>query len=36
VQTPSDGNTYIKISDVPASEVLVLTNHPDADAGGLM
>jgi glycosidase len=35
VQRTEDGTTYVEVSDLPPSEVLVLTNHPEREAGGL-
>jgi hypothetical protein len=35
VQRTEDGTTYVGVSDLPPSEVLVLTNHPEREAGGL-
>jgi hypothetical protein len=31
-----DGKAYVQIRNVPASEVLVLTNHPAADEGAIL
>jgi len=35
VQRTADGMAYVELWDVPSSEIVVLTNHPDPDEGGL-
>jgi hypothetical protein len=32
----ADGKAYVKIRDVPPSEVLVLTNHPEKGEGSIL
>jgi glycosidase len=35
VRRAADGTAYVELDEVPPSEVLVLTNHPAAEEGGL-
>jgi hypothetical protein len=36
VRRTSDGKAYVEMSQMPASEVLVLTNHRNKDEGSLL
>jgi hypothetical protein len=35
VQRSDDGTAYVEVSDLPPSEVLVLTKHAEREEGGL-